>query len=139
MNCKGCGAQLRGNELFCPYCGTGLDQPAQQQQAQPQIHIHNHYQAPGGGYQQQTYTPPVYAQPQYTQYGERMSDKNRLVMFLLYFFLGMLGAHWFYTGHSGKGVLYLLTGGCCGVGLLIDFFVILAGTPRDSSGRRIVW
>ena len=51
--------------------------------------------------------------------------KNKWVTFLLWFFLGFLGAHKFYEGKIGMGILYLFTGGFFGIGLFIDFFTIL--------------
>ena len=135
MKCNGCGSQLKGGELFCPYCGTEVERPAQpQQQAAPQqIHIHNHYQQQPERVVERVYVQqPYYVQPQ-------QSQKSRLVMFLLWFFLGPFGGHQFYSGHSGKGILYLFTMGLCGVGVLIDFFVILLGNPRDQFGLPIKW
>jgi len=61
------------------------------------------------------------------------SGKSQLVALLLCFFVGVLGIHRFYLGYTGIGVLMLLTGGLCGLLLLIDFIRILTGDlkPRD--------
>ena len=51
--------------------------------------------------------------------------KNKWVAFFLCFFLGFLGAHKFYEGRGGSGVLYLLTCGLFGFGWFIDCIILL--------------
>lgn len=65
------------------------------------------------------------------------SDRNFIVMVLLSFFLGGFGAHRFYAGKLGTGVLMLLTLGGLGVWTLIDFIMILMGKFEDGEGRTI--
>lgn len=50
---------------------------------------------------------------------------NKWSAFFLCLFLGIFGAHKFYEGKNGLGILYLLTLGLCGVGVLIDLIRIL--------------
>jgi|TARA_R110001583_G_scaffold21333_16_gene81083 TM2 domain-containing membrane protein YozV len=38
--------------------------------------------------------------------------------------LGFAGAHRFYLGRTYTAVLYLCTGGLCGIGVILDFFMI---------------
>jgi hypothetical protein len=56
--------------------------------------------------------------------------------YLLWFFLGGLGVHKFYLGRPGLGILYALTLGLLGLGLLWDLFTI-PGQVRDSN-RKLV-
>ncbi len=62
------------------------------------------------------------------------STKNRWVAFALCLFLGIFGAHYFYTGRIGMGILYLFTGGLVGIGWIIDMIRILNGTFVDQTG-----
>ena len=64
--------------------------------------------------------------------------KDWLTTLLLCFFLGFLGIHRFYTGHTGIGVVQLLTLGGCGIWTLIDFIIIIVGNFKDAKGNLLV-
>lgn len=64
----------------------------------------------------------------------KTSSKSRIVAILLWFFLGILGIHRFYLGYFGMGILYLLTGGLCGIGWLIDGILFLTGGLKPKDG-----
>ena len=51
-------------------------------------------------------------------------EKHYTVTWLLLTFLGLLGAHRFYLGKIGTGVLYLLTLGLFGIGIIYDFWTL---------------
>ena len=65
------------------------------------------------------------------------SDRSWVVVLILSFFLGALGIHRFYVGKIGTGIVWLLTGGCLGVGWLIDFIRVLIGNFTDKEGNAI--
>ncbi len=66
-----------------------------------------------------------------------MSEKRILPAFLLCFFLGILGAHRFYVGKIGTGILQLVTLGGLGIWALIDFIMSIVGAFTDKEGNKI--
>ena len=50
--------------------------------------------------------------------------KDPLTLLLVSLFLGGLGIDRFMVGDTGLGILKLLTGGCCGIMTIIDWFTI---------------
>jgi TM2 domain-containing membrane protein YozV len=62
-----------------------------------------------------------------------VSIKNRLAALLFCIFLGAVGAHRFYVGKVGTGILYALTGGLLGIGIIVDLIMIIVGSFTDKS------
>ena len=67
-------------------------------------------------------TEPVYREA--TDLGQ-LRQKNKWVSFALCLFLGCFGAHKFYEGKIGMGILYLFTCGLFYIGWIVDCFVLL--------------
>ena len=44
--------------------------------------------------------------------------------YMLWLFLGLFGAHRFYVGRTGSGIVWLCTFGLFGIGWIIDAFLI---------------
>lgn len=66
-----------------------------------------------------------------------VSSKSRLIDLLLCIFLGGIGAHRFYEGKIGTGILYLFTAGLFGIGTLVDLIMIIVGSAKDKTGAMI--
>lgn len=62
---------------------------------------------------------------------------NRWILAVIAFFLGILGVHRFVVGKIGTGLLYLFTGGLAGIGVIVDFIMILCGKFTNKNGNEI--
>ncbi len=107
--CQHCGEAIDKECVVCPKCGKQVDKI---EQNQPQVVINNtntntNVNRVGGGY-------PI------------GRWKNKWVAFCLCLFLGYFGAHKFYEGKAGMGILYLFTGGLFGIGWIIDIISLLS-------------
>jgi hypothetical protein len=69
--------------------------------------------------------------------GVSLSEKRILPAVLLGFFLGIFGAHRFYAGKVGTGILQLLTLGGCGIWWMIDMIMLIVGSFTDAEGNKI--
>jgi hypothetical protein len=65
------------------------------------------------------------------------SDKKLVPAAVLCFFLGVFGAHRFYVGKTGTGLLQLFTLGGLGLWMLYDFILILTAQFRDADDKRL--
>ena len=53
-----------------------------------------------------------------------MLKRELWIVYLLWFFLGLIGVHKFYLNKFGWGILYILTGGIFLIGWIVDLFTI---------------
>jgi len=51
-------------------------------------------------------------------------ETNYSIAWLFLTFLGFFGAHRFYMGKIGTGLIYLLTLGLCGIGVIYDYWTL---------------
>jgi len=104
------------NEKYCIECGVLINIKAET--------------CPKCGVRQQLIATPLSA--------EIVEQRNKwITCLLLCWFLGVLGIHRFYTGHTALGVLQVLTLGGCGIWALIDFIIIVSGNFKDAQGNPI--
>ena len=122
--CPCCGA-LRDGLKFCQHCGDAIDkecivcpkcgkQVSDLKGTQPQVVINN-----------ANNNTNVNRNTAYSYSRRPGAEKNKWVAFFLCLFLGVFGAHKFYEGKIGMGIVYLFTVGLFGIGLIIDFISIL--------------
>lgn len=105
--CKFCGEKIPEDAVMCTHCGRQVEQLKGEQ---PQVVINNANTN--------------------TNMNKNIGavsgrQKNKWVAIILCAFLGFLGAHKFYEGKTGMGILYLFTCGLFGVGIIIDFIALL--------------
>jgi TM2 domain-containing membrane protein YozV len=174
--CSNCGKELIGDPDMCVNCGVVL-----KKEKAPQYHATQHpvppapapqYQAPQypqqqypqqpyqqqypqQPYPQQQYANQPYAQNQYGAAAYGVSDKTKMMVAILAFFLGTLGIHRFYVGKTGTGIAMAaltivgyITGflfvfgfilvSAVGLWVLVDFIMALMGKFTDKYGRPIV-
>jgi TM2 domain-containing membrane protein YozV len=68
------------------------------------------------------------------------SEKSRGVALALAAILGFFGAHRFYVGRTGTGLLMLCTLGGAGLWYLYDLILVAGGSFRDARGRLVsIW
>lgn len=110
--CKFCGAKIAADAVICTSCGRQVEEiGAQQAQAQtPNIVITN-----TNTNMNSNVNSVVAGKP-----------KNKWVAITLCLLLGYFGAHKFYEGKFGMGLLYAFTGGLCFIGVIIDFIALLS-------------
>lgn len=111
--CPNCGAPMQSN--ICSYC---------------------HYTEPTN---YQNVYGTVFINNAYTQInGVGVSPKSKMLTLVLCIFFGIWGAHQFYVGKIGKGLLYFFTCGLLGIGWLVDIIIILCGSFKDVNNLPVI-
>ena len=127
--CPNCGVKATAQARICPSCGTkfyknicpdcGYRVGSETVASAPTV------AAPVAApvvvervVERQVVAPPISA-----------NTKNKWVAFLLCLLLGYIGAHKFYEGKTGMGILYFFTVGLFGIGWIVDT-ILLLGKPE---------
>lgn len=107
--CKHCGQLIDEDCVVCPKCGKQVEELKQPASQQPTIinNVINNNNNNNNNNASRVYVP-------------RGKRKDKWVSFLLCLFLGYFGAHKFYEGKTGMGILYLCTFGLAGIGWIVD-------------------
>ena len=65
---------------------------------------------------------------------KEVSIMSKTAAIVLTVFLGYLGVHRFLAGKIGTGVIWLLTGGCLGIGWIVDIIMVCTGKFMRKDG-----
>lgn len=124
--CKHCGQLIDKECIICPKCGKQVEELKGQE---PNIVINNTSNSSSNAV--------AYA---VNNGSNGISPKSRLITLILCIFLGIFGAHRFYTGKIITGIIMipLMLVWIGEIWLLIDLILIIIGAFRDKNGLRVV-
>ncbi len=107
--CKYCGAKIPEDAILCTACGRQVEE--MKGTAQPSIVINNEN---------------TNANMNMNMMGGMLGrPRNKWVALVLCLLFGFVGAHKFYEGRAGMGILYIFTGALFGIGWIVDIIVLL--------------
>lgn len=112
MYCSKCGKEMADDALYCPHCGARREANSSAE----------------------TINVEVVAGKD-----SSVSSYSRGLALILAFVgcFCISGIHRFYVGKIGTGILWLLTGGCFGIGTLVDIIMIASGSFTDIDGKTL--
>lgn len=113
--CKHCGEKIPADAVICTKCGRQVEEI---ENKMPQII--NNVASSASSSASSAASANVAERP--------IRYVKKWVAFFLCLFLGFLGAHKFYEGRIGTGLLYLFTLGAFLIGWIVDIFNILGKT-----------
>lgn len=106
--CLQCGAPIKTEEPYCPYCGESLPSPSQAEPTQGAAEQGNswspHPYESSSNVSQYQYEEQSFPSPYLQPAGRR---KKKITAGVLAIILGGLGIHKFYLGRVWMGILYL--------------------------------
>lgn len=111
--CKHCGEKIPEDAILCTHCGRQVEDL---KSSQPNIVINNSNDSVNTNTNQNT---------NINSNTHSRNEKNKWIALTLCFFFGYFGAHKFYEGKIGLGLIYLFTIGLFGIGWFIDIFILL--------------
>lgn len=126
--CKYCAEQIPEDAVLCTYCGRQVEELKASGSSSSNPKTGGSAVPPPSPY---PFPPPFAASPPPRASVPKQApvpavkEKNKWVALAFCLLLGWLGGHKFYEGKVGMGVLYLFSFGLFGIGVLIDFIVLL--------------
>lgn len=122
--CQMCGAPMESDS--CSYCGHEDEKATKAKYSSDYTNTQTVHSQPA---QSQTFINNQYINN--ASFIPGVSKKSKTTALILCIFLGYFGAHKFYVGKIGMGIVYLFTFGLFGFGWLIDIFSIATGSFKD--------
>lgn len=110
--CKFCGEKIPKDSVVCTKCGRQVEN----QNSQSGITINNAANSNA--------TASASATSQQIARARTPKRINKTTALILCIFFGYFGAHKFYEGKIGLGILYLCTFGLFGIGWIVDIIII---------------
>lgn len=108
--CKHCGSVIDMDCVVCPKCGKQVEEL----KGNDKNIVINNSSSTSSSASANSYIP--------VSYGKMC---NKWTAFFLCLFLGFFGAHKFYEGKVGMGIIYILTFGLFAIGWIVDLIRIL--------------
>ena len=68
---------------------------------------------------------------------ESIPERSWVITYILAWFLGVFGAHRFFTGYIGIGIAQVLTFGGCGIWALVDFICLSFNCYKDPENKEL--
>jgi hypothetical protein len=126
MFCRSCGKQVADNAEICMSCGV------------KPLNATNFCQSCGASTtseQELCVKCGVRLKTLQQDTGTSTRSKQTAMVCCALQIIGLGGIHRLYTGHTGIGIVQLLTWGGCWIWQIVDFVTIAGGTFRDAEGR----
>lgn len=127
--CKECGQRVAKKAVICPRCGCQIEEMHSVNAPIPQIVITNNNQNMNQNTNQNTNPNMNNNVGGRTPYAYGAALKSKWVALFLCLFFGCMGAHKFYEGKVGLGILYAFTGGLFFFGWFFNTLSLL-GKPN---------
>lgn len=109
--CPYCSQEIEVNAKVCTHCGRKIEEEKIKKETTSKS---------------SESTTEAYEDQLYGAMGlKKIGPFNKWITLVLCVFLGIFGAHKLYERKYTMAVLYLVTGGFCGLGILLDIFLIL--------------
>lgn len=111
--CPYCSQEIKKTAKVCTHCGRKIEEEKEYKEKvyEEKQQERNHNNVEDFVYQTMGY--------------EKIGPFNKWITLLLCIFLGIFGAHKFYERKYTIGLLYLVTGGFCFLGVILDIYLIL--------------